>query len=222
MATTVTAHAVVTESPPLPCTFTSCAVPVWYEFAPILNFTESWPELLTVQAGSPVVSMTSELDVVLRVHVLSEVEKPVPVTVISVGRALGGPVTGGLPLVGLNVTAGLTVKVATAEMSPLLPATVTEYACPGAAEDTRNCEPATMVPVESIWQIGAATNVEGVEEIVQPPTSVGLNLTAPEETVTGAPAIPDPAPNAIVGVESTVKTADVAKSAVGEPVRVTV
>jgi len=114
------------ESPPgFPVTVTVTAAPVNTEFAPILNFAESWPKLFTVQAGSPLVSIISEADAEVIVQVVSAVEKPVPATVISVPVAVGGPMIGGNPLVGLNVTAGVTMKPATADLSPCRGVTVT-------------------------------------------------------------------------------------------------
>jgi hypothetical protein len=69
------------------------------------------------------------------VQLVSVATKPVPVTVTSVAGAVGGPVIGGDPLVGLSVTAGSTVNVVVAE-SPWLPITVTEYTPLGALAET--------------------------------------------------------------------------------------
>jgi len=148
------------------------------------------------------------------VHPASEGLNPVPEIVIVVPAAAGGPVTGGLPLVGLNLTAAVTVKVARAETSPFLPLAKTEYACPGALADTRNCEPEIIAP-PLIWQFTAVANPAGTEETVQAPSSVELK---PAPVIgTTVPAGPVTTLTPKVGVASTLKVA-VAKSPTGLPV----
>jgi len=85
-----------------------------------LNLAETPPvEVFTAQAGSPVVSIINERgSAEVSWHPILAVEKPVPVTLTSVAAPVGGPVIGGDPLVRLNVTAAVTVKLATADLSP--------------------------------------------------------------------------------------------------------
>ena len=108
----------------------------------------------------------------------------------------------------------MTVKVARAETSPFLPITETEYACPGALADTRNCEPEIIEP-PPIWQFTAVANPAGTEETVQAPSSVELNPAPVMGTMVPAGPVGTLKPK--VGVASTLKVA-VAMSPMGLPV----
>lgn len=78
------------------------------EFAPTLNWAESWPKLSTVHAGKPLVSITSVPALAESVQPVSvgDGRNPVPVTVTTVAAAEGGPTMAGKPVVGFKVMAG--------------------------------------------------------------------------------------------------------------------
>ncbi len=169
------------------------------EFEPITKLAVRLPVTpFMVHENGPISNVPPLVTAI--VHPPSDGLNPVPEIVIVVPAADGGPVTGGLPLVGLNFTAAVTVKVAMAETSPFLPVIETEYACPGALAETRNCEPEIIEPPLT-RQFTAVANPAGTEETVQAPSSVELNPAPVIGTTVPADPLTTLIPN--VGVAST-------------------
>jgi len=167
----VTVNNASAESPPgVPVTVTPTPPPTYTEFAPTLNLPESWPDVLTVHV-SPLVSTISEAapEVIVQPVSAGEARKPVPVTVTSVADAVGGPVIGGDPLVGLNVTAEVTVKTAATLLSPWTPVTTILKLPPGAALETMKPVVGVSTPRASMEQKYPEKRFAGVEVMVQGP-----------------------------------------------------
>jgi hypothetical protein len=109
----LTLNAALAESRSGPVTFTKYPPGAYSDPVPTLNFAVSTPPLVTVHAGSPVVSMFNPAVVAAIVHPVPGPLKPVPVAVTSVAGVTVP--AAGEPLVGLRVSLGPTVKLAAFE-----------------------------------------------------------------------------------------------------------
>jgi hypothetical protein len=108
----LTLNGAVAESPRGPVTVTVYPAGLYKEPSPTLNLAVNTPALVTVHAGSPVVSIFNPAVAVIEHPPGPPGLKPVPVAVTSVAAC--EPAAGD-PLVGLSVSLGPTRKAAGVE-----------------------------------------------------------------------------------------------------------
>ncbi len=102
-----------------PVTMTAMAPPTNTEFAPTLNVPVIWPvALLTEHVVSAGLIFNTPGNPEVMLHDVSAGAKPKPETLTVVAVALGGPLIGEKPLVGLTVAFGRTVNTAIGASQP--------------------------------------------------------------------------------------------------------